>query len=356
MNIEKYGILPSMVPEGAIGTPARITASHRGLYEIVCEFGSGFARLKAGEYYAGDETFPTTGDFVLLDWQEEGESRILRTLPRKTCFTRLDPSSSGHAGQAVAANFDYVFIMQPLDRDFNPRGIERYLTLAWQSGAVPVVVLTKADCLEDHSTQMRAAAKLAVGAEAFAVSARTGYGIDELAAYLQPGKTIAFLGPSGAGKSSLVNALAGEEVMATGGVREEDRRGRHTTTHRQLVLLPGGVMLIDTPGMRELGMWDAGDGLERSFADVEQYFGRCRFGDCRHQSEPGCAVKDAIRRGELSQERWESYLKLDAEARFADDKAGYLRQKEQRHKDITKFLRQRKESDYRHTPSNESFP
>ncbi len=353
--IETYGFLPSMLPENAVGVPARITACHRGRYEFVCDAGSGSARLKAGEYREGGGIYPTTGDFVLLDRREGGESRILKTLPRRTCFTRLDPSSSGHGGQAVAANFDYVFVMQSLDRDCNPRGLERYLTLAWQSGAVPVVLLTKADCVEDAATALRAAGKLAVGADVCAVSARTGEGLERLAAYLRPGKTVVFLGASGVGKSSLVNALAGREAMATDRVRERDGRGRHTTTHRQLILLDGGAMVIDTPGMRELGLWEAGDGLERSFADVERHLGRCRFADCRHQSEPGCAVKAAIRDGELSLERWESYLRLDAEARFADDKTGYLRGKERRFKDIAKLRKQGRAEDYRQVPCGESF-
>lgn len=166
-------------------------------------------------------------------------------LPRRTRFSRRDPSSSGHGEQAVAANFDYVFILQPLGSGFRPRGLERYLSLAWQSGAVPAVLLTKADAVEDFTDQLRAAEKLAAGTGVFAVSARTGYGLDQLAGYLKPGRTVVFLGPSGAGKSTLVNALAGGEVMRTSGIREKDGRGRHTTTHRQLLLLENGVLAID---------------------------------------------------------------------------------------------------------------
>lgn len=355
MTIQNYGFSPLTISEPTDGTPARVTAVYRDRFEVVCDQGTGLAHLKAGAYRQGTELYPTTGDFVLLDWQQEGESRILKTLPRKTFFSRLDPSSVGHGEQAIAANFDYVFLLQSLGRDFNPRRLERYLTLAWQSGAVPVILLTKADTAADCSTQIRAAQKLAAGVGVFAVSARTGEGLDQLSDYLKPGKTIVFLGSSGVGKSTLVNALAGNQVMATGGVREQDGRGRHTTSHRQLVLLPSGVMIIDTPGMRELGMWDVSDGLGRSFSDVEQYFGQCKFRDCRHQSEPGCGVRGAITRGELSPERWESYQRLGTEARYADNKGEYLREKQAWHKEISKFQKQQRAVDYRNTPCQESF-
>ncbi|WP_419491294.1 ribosome small subunit-dependent GTPase A [Anaerotruncus massiliensis (ex Liu et al. 2021)] len=355
MNIEQYGFRRTDLPQDARGIPARITAVRRGCFEIVCDRGAGLARLAAGARREDGETGPTVGDFVLLDWREDGESRILETLPRRTWFSRRDPSSSGHGEQAVAANFDYVFILQPLGSGFRPRGLERYLSLAWQSGAVPAVLLTKADAVEDFTDQLRAAEKLAAGTGVFAVSARTGYGLDQLADYLKPGRTVVFLGPSGAGKSTLVNALAGGEVMRTSGIREKDGRGRHTTTHRQLLLLENGVLAIDTPGMRELGMWEAEEGISRGFPDVEEHLGHCRFSDCRHQGEPGCAVAEAIRRGELSPERWESYRKLREESRLSGSKADFLREKQRRQKELSKTLRQWKKADYRHEPCMESF-
>lgn len=342
LDITNYGFIPPVM--NGEGITARITAAYRDRYEIVCEYGIGFAKLKSSEYYGGDELFPTTGDFVLLDWQDNGESRILKTLPRRTYFSRLDPSSSGHAEQAVAANFDYVFILQSLNNDFNPRRLERYLTLAWQSGATPAVILTKCDLVEDYTEQIEKAESLSVGVEVFAVSAVSGYGIDKLTDYLQPKKTIVFLGSSGVGKSSLVNAIAGEEIMTTGNIREEDSRGRHTTTHRQLVMLKSGAMIIDTPGMRELGMWDVSDGIWQSFSDVEQYFGSCKFRDCSHQSEPGCAVKAAIMSGELPHERWESYNRLKSEAKYSENKADYLKEKQQWHKSISKHNKNMKKN------------
>lgn len=362
LNLIDYGLNPATIPEGLSGIPARITAVHKERYEIICEYGQTFGRLKASIYFGeGNESFPTVGDFVLIQYNRSGDSLITKTLERKSKFARND--FSGHAAayvktvkeQVVAANFDYVFIMASLNYDFNLKRIERYLTLAWQSGAIPVVVLTKADLLDDFSDKIRAVEKIAANTGVYAVSAKTGYGIDRLSEYLKPRKTIVFLGSSGVGKSSLVNALAGEEIMAVNEIREDDSRGRHTTTHRQLIMLSSGVIIIDTPGMRELGMWDVSTGLGEAFGDVERYLGQCRFSDCKHQTEPGCAIRAAISSGELPQDRWESYLQLKREAKFSDDKAGYLHDKQKRYKDIAKSQKQLKTTDYRHTACTESF-
>ena len=341
MDLKKYGFMPDMMPENAQGIPARITAVHKERYALVCEYGETYGRLKTKEYFGGFEEFPTTGDFVLINYIPSGDSQIIRTLPRKTFFSRRDPTP-GRGEQAVASNFDYVFIIQSLNHDFNAKRLERYLTLAWQSGAVPVVVLTKADLEEDSAPYIRIVESYAVGVPVHAVSSKTGTGLNTLSAYMSPGKTVVFLGSSGVGKSSLVNALADEDIMAVNGIREDDSKGRHTTTHRQLIMLKNGAMIIDTPGMRELGMWDVSTGLGEAFADVEQYLGKCKFSDCKHQTEPGCAIKEAIANGELSPERWKSYLSLKSEARYSDDKGAFLRQKQQRNKNIAKFNRKKK--------------
>ena len=325
MDLQNYGFIPETDSGDEMGIPARITAVHKERYELVCEYGAGYARLKTKVYYNGTEDFPTAGDFVRIDYIPNGDSRIIRTLPRRTFFSRRDPTP-GRGEQAVAANFDYVFILQSLNHNFNGKRLERYLTLAWQSGAVPVIVLTKADLTEDASPYLQTAESIAPGVDICAISARNGFGMDRLSRYVQPEKTIVFLGSSGVGKSSLVNALAGEELMSVSEIREEDSRGRHTTTHRQLIMLPNGAMVIDTPGMRELGMWDVSVGLHDAFEDVEEYLGQCRFSDCKHKSEPGCAVRAAIESGDLSPERWESYCKLKSEARFSDEKGAYRRQ------------------------------
>ena len=336
MNINDYGNMPNT--EKMPGIPARVTAVHKERYEIVCEYGITHARLKTKEYYVEVQDFPTTGDFVMINYVPNGDSQIIATLPRRTFFSRREPGPIPR-DQAVAANFDYVFIMQSLNMDFNPKRLERYLTLAWQSGATPVILLTKADLVEDYWEFLTQVERVAAGVNTHVVSAHTGYGLERLNAYLQPGKTVVFLGSSGVGKSSLVNALAGEEIMAVNGIREDDSKGSHTTTHRQLIRLKSGVMIIDTPGMRELGMWDVSEGIGEAFSDVEQFLGRCRFTDCRHESEPGCAIKAAIANGELDVQRWESYQKLKEEA-FSKEEM--LRRKNEWHKSVAKFSRQRK--------------
>ena len=345
MNIKDYGFELTNESENISGTPARIPAVHKGRFGIVSDYGEGYAVLKGREYYHEGESFPTVGDFVLIEYNPDGDSRIFKTLRRKSYFSRRDPDK-GRGEQAVAANFDYVFIMQSMNHDFNPKRLERYLTAARQSKAEPVILLTKADLTEDYLPYIIEASSAAEGVRLCIVSAKTGYGMNELSPYLQKGKTLVFLGSSGVGKSSLVNALAGERIMDEGGIREDDSKGRHTTTHRQLVMLQNGVMIIDTPGMRELGMWDVSEGLSGAFSDIEALAQCCKFRDCRHQNEPGCAVREAIQKGELEEKRFESYKKIKAEAKYSGDSAEYRRQKEQFFKTVTINERKKKKEVY----------
>jgi ribosome biogenesis GTPase len=336
-------------------TTAKVTAVHKERYELIpCRDGlrpsAGansaplYGRLKTGIYMNGMEPYPTVGDIVDILFNPQGDSVIIKTHSRRSYFSRLDPDPGGHREQAVAANFDYVFIMQSLNQDFNLRRMERYLALVWQSGATPVIVLTKADLTENPSRQLGEIESAAMGVDTVLVSAVTGSGLDGLEKYLQPGKTCVFLGSSGVGKSSLLNALMGADVMTVKAIREDDAKGRHTTTHRQLAALPNGACVIDTPGMRELGFWgeEGDEGISGIFSDIETVLGGCRFSDCRHQSEPGCAVRAAIERGDVAQERWESYQKLKREALYAENKAAAMREKSERNQHIAVWSRQRK--------------
>lgn len=333
MNITDYGFCYDMLSENYSGIPARIISVHKGRFGIASDFGEGFAQLKGREYFFENETFPTVGDFVLIDHNNDGDSRIIKTLERRTYFSRRDPDK-GKGEQAVAANFDYVFIVQSMNHDFNTKRLERYLTSARQSKAEPVIILTKADLTDDYLPYILETSRVAENVKTCIVSSKTGYGLNELSTYLQKGKTLVFLGSSGVGKSSLVNTLAGEKIMDVNGIREDDSKGRHTTTHRELIMLKNGAMIIDTPGMRELGMWDISEGLNDAFSDIETLAGKCRFRDCKHNTEPGCAVRKAIENGELDEARLDNYRKLQTEAKYNDDSVDYLRQKEQFFKKI----------------------
>lgn len=327
-NIFDFGFNTEMNSDKKIGTPARVTAVHKGRFGIVSNFGEGYAQLKSKEYFFEGEDFPTVGDFVLIDYVADGDSRIVSTLERKTFFSRRDPDK-GRGEQAVATNFDYVFIMQSLNNDFNPKRLERYLTAVRQSKAEPVVVLTKADLVEDYLPYILEVSRVAENVETHIVSSKTGFGLDKLKKYVQKGKTLVFLGSSGVGKSSLVNTLAEEDIMDVNGIREDDSKGRHTTTHRELIRLKNGAMIIDTPGMRELGMWDVTEGLGDAFSDVEKFASMCKFRDCKHKNEPGCAVRKAIENGELDIRRLESYRKIKAEAKYSENGFDYRKQKQQ---------------------------
>lgn len=254
-----------------------------------------------------------TGDWVLVE-EVDGEHTVTAVLPRRSAFVRgasIDGVARG--AQVLAANIDTVFIVHALTGPPNLRRLERELVLAYDSGATPVVVLTKTDLVVDPAEAVAEFAGIAPGVDVIVTSAVTGDGIDSLRAYASGNRTVALIGASGVGKSTLVNLLVGDEVQATAAVREGDQRGRHTTTARELVLLPGGGVLVDTPGLRAVSLWDADEGFAQAFADIEALAARCRFRDCAHVSEPGCAVRAAVERGELDDGRLENYLRLDQE-------------------------------------------
>ena len=293
--------------------PARIVAQHRGSYIVTTECGDLSAQVSGRLSYDPDAGgHPVVGDWVAVAARPaEGKATIHAVLPRRTVVSRKMPGGKG--AQILAANVDIVFVVTSMNAELNPRRLERYLATAWASGAKPVIVLTKADICHDVASSVRIVDGVAFGVPVLPVSATTGAGMDALVAHLKTGETCVLVGSSGVGKSTLMNALAGETLMATGAISEDCDRGRHTTTHRQLWLLPNGTLILDTPGMRELGLIEAGSGVTLAFEDVEALIRRCRFNDCGHTSEPGCAVRTALESGELDTPRWKNYNKLQRE-------------------------------------------
>ncbi|XUX00100.1 MAG: ribosome small subunit-dependent GTPase A [Dehalogenimonas sp.] len=327
--------------------PARVSSESKGLYRVLTVEGEMSARLtgKLRFQTMGPETaIPAVGDWILIQpVPGEKKGMIHGVLPRKSAFSRK-VAGECTTEQVVAANVDFVFIVAGLDggRSFNLRRVERYLTLAWNSGAVPVVVLNKADMVENADAFVKAVEEIAPGISVHPVSALTGNGLGVLRAYLTEGTTIGFLGSSGVGKSALINALLGDKKQDIGEVRADDRMGRHTTTMRQLIPVPGGGVVIDTPGMREIQMWTDDSGLDGAFSDISELARGCRFNDCSHSSEFGCAVIAAIDRGELDLARLENYHKLQKELEYVNSReANNTRQYEKaKFKPIAKLVKQ----------------
>jgi ribosome biogenesis GTPase / thiamine phosphate phosphatase len=293
---------------------ARVSISQRDQYQLITEAGEVSAEPSGALWYRAPSAaaMPVVGDWVAARVVAADYAIVEAVLPRRTCFSRR-AAGRREDEQPVAANIDLVFLVCGLDGDFNLRRLERYLTLAAESGAAPVVVLNKADLCNDVAGRMTDVQSVAGGAPVAVVRAREDAGA--LFPFLRPGYTAALLGSSGVGKSTIVNRLVGEEWLRTGEVRDSDSRGRHTTTHRELVALPGGGALIDTPGMRELQLWAGSDSVDRAFHEIASAAAGCRFRDCSHTGEPGCAVAEALESGSLARDRWESYRKLLAEAR-----------------------------------------
>jgi ribosome biogenesis GTPase len=326
--------------------PGRVVTGHARLLRVRTEDGETLAALAGSLRHEarGPEDRPAVGDWVALRLGEGGHRVVVQAvLPRRTAFVRR-AAGARTVAQVLAANVDTVFLVMGLDGDFNLRRIERALVLAWESGAEPVVLLNKADVCDDVPRRRAEVEAVAPGVPVRVIAAKPGEGLDSLAPWLLPGRTVALLGSSGVGKSTLVNRLLGREKQKTREVLAADQRGRHTTTHRELILLPGGALLLDTPGLRELQLWSDGAGLQAAFEDVYELSSSCRFTDCQHEAEPGCAVLAAVEEGRLAPARLESFQKLQAELRALEVREDPLKRREERSrwKAIYKSLRHSK--------------
>ena len=297
--------------------PARVVAQHRGAYVVHGTTGEAWAEITGRMRHAAASPadLPAVGDWVAVRPRPEGEGTIVHAvLPRRTIFSRKTPWTET-VEQVLAANVDVAFLVTTLTGELSARRLERYLTTAWESGAEPVIVLNKTDLCDDPLPLLAEVETVAIAVPIVLTSARTGAGVEELRSRLAGDRTGALLGSSGVGKSSLVNCLLGEERLQTNEIRSDGVRGRHTTTHRELIPLPGGGLLLDTPGMRELQLWEADDGLDTAFEDVAALAAECRFADCAHETEPGCAVLAAVDEGRLELSRLRSWRKLQRELR-----------------------------------------
>ncbi|WP_125764847.1 ribosome small subunit-dependent GTPase A [Companilactobacillus hulinensis] len=294
---------------------ARVIEQQRNMYKVISEQGELQAQISGKLEYQSDSQngFPAVGDWVMISLMDDKQAIIHNILDRKSIMKR-SVSGSQKSGQVIATNIDYVFVCMSLNDNFNVRRVERYLTVAWDSGATPVIVLTKADLCQDLQEKLLELEDVSVGIDIAVCSAADNEGFDDLQKYVVQDKTVVFVGSSGVGKSTLINHLIGEEVLTTKEIRNGDDKGRHTTTHRQMLTVPNGGVVIDTPGMRELKIYTGN--LSKTFDDIEKLASQCKFRNCTHTNEPGCAIKDAIELGDLDAERFASYQKLQREMSY----------------------------------------
>lgn len=322
---------------------ARVIVQEKGLYTISYDGNENIAEVSGKFRYDAREpsAFPAVGDYVVASWPEDGSHSIIsEVFPRRSAFVRKVAGMT-HEEQVVAANIDTVFICMSLNQDFNLRRLERYIAVAWDSGATPAIVLTKADLCRDVSERKAEAESVAIGVDIIVTSAKEE-DIDSVNQYIVSGKTYAFIGSSGVGKSTLINTLIGDSVIRTSEIREDDDKGRHTTTHRELISLKNGAFVIDTPGMREIGIMNSEEGIEAAFSDIEELISLCRFSNCTHTNEPGCEVLKAIEDGRLDADRWSSYRKLATENLYNTNEAEYMKAKKEKFKEIAKLNKKRK--------------
>lgn len=331
MSLETYGwnqfFAESFAPYARDGFAAgRVFLQHNKIYLLYTEEGETQAEAAGRLRYeaAGPDELPAVGDWAVVRARREGgktKAVIHDILPRRSKFSRR-AAGNRNEEQVVAANVDTLFLVTGLDNDFNPRRIERYLIMARESGAQPVVILNKADVGEEVTEKLEEVRRVALDVPVILMSAKRGEGIEQLEPYVGAGQTVSLVGSSGVGKSTITNKLLGTEAQRVQEVREGDDRGRHTTTHRELILLPTGGLIIDTPGMRELQLLVSDQGFRDTFEDIEELVRACRFGDCRHEGEPGCAIKEALASAELDAERYANYQKMRDEMREQEAKEG----------------------------------